>query len=31
MARTQGLRPIGESVRKIIDKVMKERAKNKKE
>ena len=30
MARTQGLRPIGESVRKIIDKVMKERAKNKK-
>lgn len=30
MARQQGLRPIGESVRKIIDKVMKERAKNKK-
>ena len=30
MARTQGLQPIGESVRKIIDKVMKERAKNKK-
>ena len=30
MARTQGLRPIGESVRKIIDKVMKERTKNKK-
>ncbi len=30
MARQQGLRPIGESIRKIIDKVMKERAKNKK-
>ena len=30
MARTQGPRLIGESIRKIIDKVMKERAKNKK-
>ena len=30
MPRTEGLKPIGESVRKIIDKVMKERAKNKK-
>ena len=30
MARTEGLRPIGESVRKIIEKVQKERADRKK-
>tara|TARA_B000000609_G_scaffold158171_1_gene154879 strand:+ start:1955 stop:2128 length:174 start_codon:yes stop_codon:yes gene_type:complete len=30
MARTEGLRPIGESIRKIIEKVQKERADRKK-
>ena len=30
MARTEGLRPIGESIRKIIEKVQKERAERKK-